>query len=311
MHVQADGISVVMYHYVRPIEGSSFSGIRGLRIEAFERQLDWLQEHFHIASMAEFLDCLDRQSAPPRPTALLTFDDGLRDHITHVLPRLVERGLTASFYVSSSAVLDQTVLDVHRIQFLLASIDDQVVTELVQEIAVLARGHLDEGRWAMLQDEARTSRFDTADVILLKRLLQRELPRDLRRRLTQELFRAYVSADEVAFAEDLYLGMTDLRRLRDAGMHVGSHADTHEWLTNLTADEQSDELVRSLDVLDALGVAVDWTLAYPYGSNDERTLSTARRLGCRAAFTTAVGPAPMLEDRRLSLPRYDTNDFPQ
>lgn len=306
-----NGVSVVMYHYVRPLEDTAYPRIRGLTTTGFDRQLDWLQAHTQLVSMDEFLLMLEAGEAPDRPTALLTFDDGLRDHVHFVVPRLIDRGIRGAFYVPSSPVLDHRLLDVQRIHFILASVPDAEVPRLLQRCMPYARDHLTAERWSELRQEVKASRFDTEDVILLKRLLQRELPRDARRELTAELFRTYVSADEASFAAELYLSMSDLREMQDAGMHIGSHADSHEWLTNLGPDAQERELVRSLELLRSIGAHDRWTLAYPYGAFNEHTLDVASGLGCAAAFTTTVGPAPMHLDRRLQMPRYDTNDFPQ
>ena len=38
--------AIVMYHYVRPLEGSRFPRIHGRSVDEFARQLDWLSERF-------------------------------------------------------------------------------------------------------------------------------------------------------------------------------------------------------------------------------------------------------------------------
>ena len=38
-------LTIVMYHYVRPIKESKFPGIKGLELEGFKRQLDYLSEN--------------------------------------------------------------------------------------------------------------------------------------------------------------------------------------------------------------------------------------------------------------------------
>lgn len=43
-------LTIIMYHYVRPIVGSKFPGIKGLELEGFKRQLDYLESHFEIVS---------------------------------------------------------------------------------------------------------------------------------------------------------------------------------------------------------------------------------------------------------------------
>ena len=43
-------LSIVMYHYVRPIKGSKFPGIKGLELDGFKQQLDYLTENLNIVS---------------------------------------------------------------------------------------------------------------------------------------------------------------------------------------------------------------------------------------------------------------------
>ena len=37
-------ITIVMYHYVRPILNSKYPGLKGLELKSFQRQLDYLQK---------------------------------------------------------------------------------------------------------------------------------------------------------------------------------------------------------------------------------------------------------------------------
>ena len=39
-------LSIVMYHYVRPIKESKFPGIKGLELDGFKRQLDYFTDNF-------------------------------------------------------------------------------------------------------------------------------------------------------------------------------------------------------------------------------------------------------------------------
>jgi peptidoglycan/xylan/chitin deacetylase (PgdA/CDA1 family) len=311
MAAQPAGVDVVMYHYVRPLERTEYPRIRGLHTDAFERQLDWLTANYRILTMPEFLALFEDPTPPREPTALLTFDDGFRDHVEYVLPALRRRGLTGAFYVPSKPVLEHVLLDVHRIQFILASVAESDVPRLLDTCLPHADTWVPEERMRAIRAEAKASRYDAEDVIVFKRLLQRELPRDVRAELAAELFHEWVSDDESAFARQLYLDESDLRQMTDAGMHIGSHAHSHEWLQSLSATDQEDELRRSLDLLARHASSEEWTLAYPYGDFDDRTIAVAEHLGCAAAFTTIVGSAPNDPTQRLRLPRFDTNDFPQ
>ena len=41
-------ITIVMYHYVRPIQGSRYPGIKGLEYKLFEEQIDFLRKNYQI-----------------------------------------------------------------------------------------------------------------------------------------------------------------------------------------------------------------------------------------------------------------------
>lgn len=303
-------VAIVMYHYVRPIAGSAWPGVRGREVDEFDGQLAWLQRNRTLVSMDDVVAAATAGAALPPDAALLTFDDGLRDHHVHVLPRLVAAGVTAAFFPPSLPLVEATVLDVHRIQFVLAAGADPDALAAELDALVADRGLGDP---AQLRERfAHPSRWDPAGTVYVKRVLQTGLAAAARRELTAALFARFVTADEAAFAAELYCGPDELRDLVAAGMHLGSHTHSHGWLTDLDAAGVRDELTRSLLPLRAAGVDVDagWTLSYPYGGHDDTTVAAARELGCVTAVTIEVREAEPGVDDPLRLPRLNTNDLP-
>ena len=63
-------LTIVMYHYVRPIIGSEFPGIKGLEIEGFRRQLDYLNENFKIVNTEQVIDACLKESKLPKLRAI-------------------------------------------------------------------------------------------------------------------------------------------------------------------------------------------------------------------------------------------------
>jgi len=303
-------VAIVMYHYVRPIAGSPWPGVRGRELDEFRGQLAWLRRNRTPVGMDDVVAACTSGAALPPDAVLLTFDDGLRDHHAHVLPLLVDAGVPAAFYPPSGPLAEPTVLDVHRIQFVLAAgADPDALADELDEL-VVARGLADPAD--LRARYARPSRWDPAGTVYVKRVLQTGLPAAARRELTGALFGRFVTADEAGFAAELYCGPAELRELVEAGMHLGSHTHSHGWLTDLDADGVRAELVRSLVPLRAAGVDLDagWTLSYPYGGHDDTTVAVARELGCVAAVTIEVREAEPGVDDPLRLPRLNTNDLP-
>ena len=94
-------LSIVMYHYVRPIENSEYPGIKGLEFDLFRQQIQFFKENFHAVTMEQVIDSLGGKCELPENPILLTFDDGYIDHYQYVFPVLKEYGMQGSFFVPS------------------------------------------------------------------------------------------------------------------------------------------------------------------------------------------------------------------
>ena len=77
-----------MYHYVRPIKNSKYYKIKGLEIDGFKRQIEFFEKKFHFITIEELLDSAYSNKTIPKNSILLTFDDGFKDHFSHVFPIL-------------------------------------------------------------------------------------------------------------------------------------------------------------------------------------------------------------------------------
>ena len=289
-----------MYHYVRDVASTPYPGIKARSTGEFRRQLD------HIERDYEVVGCSDVRDGPwPENGAVLTFDDGFVDHLDVVLPELRRRGLTGCFCPPAQAILERTLLDVHKVQFLLAvSTDHATLAERVLELAG-APGEDIRAR------HAHPSRFDPAETVLVKRLLQDGLPEVERRRVVDRLFAEFVSQDERAFADELYLTRDGVRELAAAGMDIAGHGYEHRRLGLLDEAAQAEEIRRSREFLAQVsgGPPEEWAMCYPYGSRNETTLRLLEEAGCALAFTVEPRVAAP-DDHPLELPRLDTNDLP-
>jgi peptidoglycan/xylan/chitin deacetylase (PgdA/CDA1 family) len=307
-------ITIVMYHYVRELEHSRFPEIKGLSTEQFREQITYIDKYYHVMSGDDLLDALRSEAALPPRAALLTFDDGYADHFTQVFPILDQVGISGCFFPPAQCVLENQVLDVNKIHFILASVPNKQVlidsifsmlTEYQTKYCLKDKSYY----WNKL---AKSGRYDPAEIIFIKHLLQRELPQELRDLMINTLFEKYVTADEVSFAKELYMSLDQLRCLHQQGMYVGSHGYHHCWLDCLERAEQEQEVDRSLAFLTQVaGHSDDWMMCYPYGAYNDSLLSVLHSRGCKIGLTTRVGLANLDHHSPLELPRINTNDLPK
>jgi peptidoglycan/xylan/chitin deacetylase (PgdA/CDA1 family) len=95
---------VLCYHGVGHPDPLAANGYLQVEPDAFRSQLDLLRDAgFEFATVAELLERVE-DGRPPAGFAALTFDDGMVDNHALVRPLLQERGLTATFFVTSGLV---------------------------------------------------------------------------------------------------------------------------------------------------------------------------------------------------------------
>ena len=306
--------AIIMYHYVRELPYTRYPGIKGLKTSLFKEQLMYLKKHYNFIRSTDLIAALYENKPLPENAVWLTFDDAYVDHYTNVFPILDEMGIEGAFFAPVKAITEHEVLDVNKIHFILAAVKD--INDLVDDVYKLLDDHREQ--YNLRSNEyyfnklAVSNRFDPKEVIFVKRLLQVELVEELRNRLTNILFKKYVSDNEEAFSRELYMNADQMRCMVRHGMYVGSHGYDHYWLNSLSVEKQISEVEQSLKFLKAIGSDVDnWIMCYPYGAYNQSLVEVIRSRGCKLALTTEVAPAELSLDNAFKLPRFDTNDFPK
>ena len=303
-----------MYHYVRDLKNSRFPGIKGLDLDLFREQIQYLRKHYHIITMEEVIHSIDNQAKIPRKSVLLTFDDAYSDHYMNVFPILDKYQLQGSFYTPSKAVSEHTVLDVNKIHFILASVQNKldIVSDLKNLLKVYKKEYQLQDFDYYYKKLACVHKNDTQEVIFIKRLLQVELIEELRIRITDTLFEKYVGMSEPSFSRELYMNEEQLKHMLRSGQHIGNHGYNHYWWNSLTKEEMKEELDLSIAFLNKIGVDMDnWTACYPYGSSSNQVVQALSNLGCKVAFSTEMQVANLKHNHPLLIPRLDTNDLPK
>lgn len=216
-------VTIIMYHYVRDLENSRFPNIKGLDVEDFKQQMDFFQENYNIIKMEDLIkEINEKEMNLPEKAALLTFDDGYIDHYTNVFPILKNRGLQGIFFVSAKPLLEHKVLDVNKIHYLLATVDSKVLVDNI--FFILNRYRLQgvqvDSNQLLLEKFNGVSRFDTKEVVFIKRLLQFGLEPELRNLVVQELFHKYIDVSEELLAKEWYLNWEQICCMKEAGMFL-------------------------------------------------------------------------------------------
>lgn len=305
-------LTIVMYHYVRPIKDSAFPGIKGLELDGFKRQLDYLSENFNIVSTEQIINAVKYSAPLPNNACWLTFDDGYKDHFKYVMPELLKHNLHGAFFPPRVAIEEDQILDVNLIHYILACAGnlDRLVASLNTQC--FDHGFSESKIKEYYEKYAVPNRFDNADTIYVKRMLQHVLPEQLRSLIANCMFREFVGVSAAEFSSELYMSVDEVRELVQNGMYVGSHGSMHYWLDKISSVKQEKDIKQSLKFLESVGASTkDWVMCYPYGAYNEDTVNLLKNFNAVLGITTEVRVANLTSDDPFKLPRLDTNDFPQ
>lgn len=309
-----NNVSIIMYHYVRDLEHSRYPDIKGIDITLFREQLEYLKRHYHFITMEMLIDAIDNNYSLPKKSVLLTFDDAYIEHFNLVFPLLNEQKIQGSFFPPVRAITEHKVLDVNKIHFILASEENKskIIIEIKNELNKFRIDYNLESDSFYYDKLAQPNRFDSADVVFIKRLLQVELDETLRKIITNNLFEKIVGINEDSFSKELYMDIEQIKCLHRNGMHIGSHGYDHSWLGSLTRENQKIEIEKSLAFLNQIGCDnKQWTMCYPYGNYNDSTIELLTEYNCKLALTTEVNIADIQKYNKYTLPRLDTNDIPK
>lgn len=305
-------LHIVMYHYTRDLKHSRYPEIKGLEVALFREQIEFLKTNFQIVTMEEVIAACFREIDLPEKAMLLTFDDGYIDNYTFAFPILEEFGLQGSFFIPGKTFVSHQLLDVNKVHHILAVADIRdLVTDLKKEMDYYrGQEYAYPPTEELFQKYGVANRFDSGEIIFVKRMLQTVLPERLRNQISSKLFTKYMGITEEQLAYELYMTEEQIRTMKRRGMFIGVHGYDHYWLGNLTPEQMKEDISRALDALDEFIDRQCWVMNYPYGNYSQEVVRYIKTQGACVGLTTEVRAAQIGKDESLLLPRFDCNDFP-
>jgi peptidoglycan/xylan/chitin deacetylase (PgdA/CDA1 family) len=273
-------------HRVLP-KSESFNSHPGsefvLTIEAFERFLTYISQHYECLTLSDAIRQENR--VPSRRVCHVTFDDGFVDNYEHALPLLLKYNIPATIYLTEGFVGREVVpLDAYIVQLL----NNQTIPKgfiksaalLVADSMGLARGHLLPSGLPLVSKMTLRSREEYCNRL-------------------QDITKVGVSWSD-------YLSWRQCRKLSQCDLiEIGSHTRSHPNLAienNATLDA---EIIKSKERLESeLNVPIRH-FAYPYGGKlqiNKVVMSMVTSAGFETATTTHC-TTPSLSNS-FYLPRF-------
>lgn len=268
-----DTLLVLTYHRIGDATTTPFDpGVYSATADELHDQVVYLKKTVSVVKVDEALAFLhgDTGARDSQCRVLITFDDGCIDNYELAFPVLRSLGVQGLFFLISAMVGTSTIPWWDRIAFILRTAERKSFTlHYPASLAV---------------DIARDG-FDTALRQVLQ-LYKRPDNSDGERFIDQ--LRESCGGHEPPASSRIFMNWNEAQEMIAGGMAIGSHTHTHPVLSQLPAERQLEELLRSREILGArLQTPID-TIAYPVGSRTAFTQETqqlAKQAGYSAAFS--------------------------
>lgn len=289
-----------MYHRVLSREEVSRQSVQpGMYVfdTVFFEHMRFLKSNFIVLSFQELLslwqtETLDKQAR----YCVITFDDGWLDNYLHAYPILQRVGLPATIFLPTDYVGTDQWFWPDQLSFLLNVITRSPLTiNSLNKIEQALSPYLTQDAHVFSQALARHEP-------LMDRMIERckRMPIEQIRTLIESL----ASELDIILPKDrVIVNWDEVRGMSLNGLSFGSHSCSHRILTTISADEVSEELRRSKEVLLAQGVNYVPVFCYPNGNNDARIQRQVEVCGYEAAVTVQMGVEGLKPKNRFAIHR--------
>jgi len=265
---------VVNYHRIGDRAAAVYdSGVFTASVEELDTQLSAVKKRYAVIGLDEAEDLVLHPEKIRRTHVLFTFDDGYIDNYETAFPIFQSHGISATFFLAPQLMGSRHLSTWDRACYMVRCCESDSIT-----LRYPFERTLD------LSDR------DYASGLILQHHYWRDEPDS--QRLLDELQEACgVEAPEEAH-ERLYLNEAEAVEMVRGGMSLGSHTDSHPMLSQLSEEEQYQELTRSKQTIEAFSGQAIRTVAYPFGTADcfnQDTARAARRAGYTVGFSFYSG----------------------
>lgn len=295
--------TALSYHYIRP-ENDPYPKILGSSETGFKAQLAAFRNEFEYIGTQEARACAGgKDLATKKPGLLLTFDDGLADHLP-AARILNDRGIKGLFFIPTCILEDNLppnptiihyTLAIHRIGGLLEAYRSALAAyELPLEEHNITYTPGSEDPWAAIKK--------------IKEKFHYAFPHEMTRKLLLHIYENLLLKNDPEILHKMHLSKEATREIVSLGHSLGVHTRTH---VSVGASALSDEAFKREMVEPRMFLEKEFatevvSFSYPFGDARD-CLSTAEVLKRTHAYElgfTITPHANTKDTAPLELGRY-------
>jgi peptidoglycan/xylan/chitin deacetylase (PgdA/CDA1 family) len=273
------GVCTVLYHAVTDTTPDHLKYLLPCRdVECFRRDLDFLLKNFEPISLSQLVNGVLQEERLPQNAFHLTCDDGLREAAEIIAPICREKGVPATFFLTTGFIGNRYLWHRHLGSLLL---------ERILKLPDLRR--------EQLRNEIRAKYPATASAAWRELLITRD-PES--RPFLDDVARL-IGVDPAAYLNEArpYVDSDDVARLIRDGFTIGAHSVHHPSFPSIPVEDQVSEALESVRQIESANRIACRTFAFPFGADgvEPRFYETVRH-NHEIEMFFGVGPSDELSE---------------
>jgi len=279
---------IINYHIVSDNDLPYINQLYKYRsVERFIEDIDFFISEFQLIGLNELLKSIEGNTVLPQNAAILTFDDGFKEIYEVIAPILLEKKITATFFLTSDFIDNKSLNHDNKQSLVINHLNKQNNFEINRQVV-------------QILDKQGIPGDDYGERIL-------NIP----------YLKCFV-VDEIASLLDLdfgqllrndpiYVTSVQIMQLLDWGFTIGGHSKDHARFDELSVDDQIDQTLTSVnDLVEKFSLPYR-VFAFPY---TDMNVSSGYFQKVSGRIDATFGTQGLLEDpihnnfQRISVEKY-------
>ena len=295
-----------MYHYIRSFN-KLFPYFNFLHFNDFKKQNNFFSKQ---KSFVKINDNLEEELN--KNHYLLTFDDGLKEHLK-IAKYLKKKNILGFFFIPTYQLEKSDFLPIHKIHLLFGKYNSNQIINIFKKFNI-----------EINYDKKIFSTFNKQKFFLNKKKILTENDikiylKTILNNLDQEnseivsiIFDyCFTKKKQKQIFKKFYMNSKDIIILEKLGMKIGSHTHEHKVLSKMSHNKQLKDISKSIDILQNIIKKKINYFCYPYGGFKVFNLDTLNILKRKKIVYSFNVESKnwSKKSNNLCVPRYDCNEF--
>jgi peptidoglycan/xylan/chitin deacetylase (PgdA/CDA1 family) len=295
-----------MYHYIRSFN-KLFPYFNFLHFNDFKKQNNFFSKKNSFIKINDNIDEKINQNY-----FLLTFDDGLKEHLK-IAKYLKKKNILGIFFIPTYQLEKLDFLPIHKIHLIFGKYNSKQVIDIFKKFNIETNyekkifSTFTKQRYFLNKKKKLT---ENNIKIYLKTILN-NLDQENSEIVNTIFDYCFTKKKQKQIFKNFYLNSKDIISLEKLGMKIGSHAHGHKVLAKMSYNKQLKDISKSINILkDIIKKKINY-FCYPYGGFKVFNLDTLNILKRKKIIYSFNVDSKnwTKKSNKLYVPRYDCNEF--